>query len=322
MSVTRGQEKCMTGLLPENLITELLKGTGVYGGRSSRLIRTPGSYRPFTVTRKKSDLDIKFVEQSLDRLTERLDADWKSFYIKEATLTRNPYAILPLRKSSSVKDAICCRFSLEDSPLPLLVYFDPATLYFILAKYFGGEGAGAPKKNQVMTEIETRFLTTVLKGFKDCFLEAFGVPAVKLEKINCSAGDQRESLKSDHVVAGHVLKLEQGEFKFAVCLPVSFLQILQSSLKKKQPGQTDEADPVWQRTLMRVISKSDVKVDIHLGQLKIPFSKSVDLHAGDVLSWQNQAGARVELSFLGEKRMRGIIGTVGDNYAIQVDEVL
>lgn len=312
----------MTGLLPQNLLEDLVRDTSLPEG-PSRLVRTVARYKPFTVTQKRADVDLRQIEKMLEEWTARLDQDWKSFYLKDAVLTRTPGAIMPLRKSRLAKDSVCCLFELTDSALPLVVFFEPKTLYLILAKYFGSGDVMGSKKTQVVTDVETRFLTTVLKGVQESFSGVFGKVAISLKKLNAEPQDQRESLKADHVVTDFSLQIFQEDFRFAAGIPVMFLQALQASLSGKASAGAEEKDPAWQNALVRVVSDASVQVSIRLGQMEIPFSKSVELQVGDILPWHQSGGStNVEISFLGQLRMLGVVGTVGENYAIQVTRVV
>lgn len=312
----------MTGLLPQNLLEDLVRDTSLPEG-PSRLVRTVARYKPFTVTQKRADVDLRQVEKMFEEWTVRLDQDWKSFYLKDAVLTRTAGSIMPLRKCRLTKDSVCCLFELGDSALPLVVFFEPQTLYLILAKYFGSGDVMGSKKAQVMTDVETRFLSTVLKGVQESFSGVFGNVATSLKKLNAAPQDQRESLRADHVVTDFSLQISQEEFRFAAGIPVSFLQAFQASLTGQGSGSAEEKDPAWQRALVRVVSDSSVQVSIRLGQMEIPFAKSVTLQVGDILPWDRPGGSTdVEISFLGQLRMRGVIGTVGENYAIQVTQVV
>lgn len=314
----------MKGLLPDSLINDLLKDSGVYGGRS-RLIRTVGKYKSFTVTRKKSDLDLKFVEKLVTDFTASLDADWRVFYLKEAQLSRADVSIMPLKKCRAVKEGICCAFALGDLAAPLLLYFAPETLYLILAKYFGSGEVMGGKRAKVMTEIENDFLVKMLEGIRDCLVKSFGAifpVEMKLLKSNCTAEDQRDSLRNESAVVDYHLKVAEENFAFSLCVPPSFLEAIQMSLSGQGSAQEKQSDPLWQETLAHVVARSDVKIEISLGQIKIPFASSLKLQVGDVFPWERAGQPPAELAFLGSKRMTGVIGTVGGNYAVQIEKVL
>ena len=313
----------MTGLLPKEIIKSLLDESGVFG-RPHRLIRTAGKYKPFTVTRKKSDLDVKAVEKTFAGFLQILDRDWRPVYFKEATLTREEGGMISLRKGRFVKGAFCSVMTVAESKDPVLIYFNPVTVYRLLAKYFGSNGLSDTKKGSILTEIEVSFLEKILEGMAPALGKAFAElcpVTVATGMPYCPEVEQKEFLKNDHYASTFILKTESAEYPFTVCLPPGFLDVLKSGMDKKSSAAERELDPLWQETIKNVVSRSDVTVSIHVGGLVLPFSRSCALKVGDVIPWERTQGAKVEVAFLGATRMSGSIGTVGENYAVQIETV-
>jgi flagellar motor switch protein FliM len=169
-----------------------------------------------------------------------------------------------------------------------LVVLDTDLLFGIINCFFGGKGA-APKftdqRDYTATELRVadRFLQLVLAGLREAWS-----PVLKLEP-ELLGRETNPMFLTSHGAADMVatalfeLEVDGGKGSLWVSIPHAALEPLRDQLGGAAPGDTQERDENWARTLREEVKAARVRLNCTLGRTEVNLRQLLSLTAGDIL---------------------------------------
>lgn len=317
----------MKGLLPEELIQDLLKETGAYNKKEARrIIHTVGEFRPFQIKRKShSEFNLSLFEDVFDQLVISLQKDWKENFIKGCSIGRRESQLMSLKKFKFREESVCVLLKNKDVTEPFFFYMSPSGFYCLLNQYLGGLSMTSAKENiGELTEIESSVLKKITQSFLQCLQNDFASihPSnLDIARLNLNEEGQKDFYKMEFLTVDFLLNFENDKHQFSLVIPISFLKFVKNILDSQDETEQKKTDPLWKKVVTKTVLSTDIDLKINMGEFSIPFEKSLNLKVGDVFTWEKY-GPQVVVSFLERPRMKGTVGTVGENYAIHIDELL
>lgn len=314
----------MLGLLPDNLLQELLETTGAYEGiPSSRIVQT-GQFKRFDFQpKKKSDFDIGIFEDIFDVLRNKIEDEWRQEFYPDCKLVRQKGETLDLAKAKVREGYLGCVFSTDVIPEPFFLFLSQETFFFFLNQYLGGQGLASDKKNQVLTEIELGILKKNMEKIAGFIEEALALifPAkIKLEAVAIDDLAMKNQVRGEALAVEMAFPVNDEPKKFVFAVPSPFLNYL-AEQKKSGTDEAKQLDPIWQRVVSEACMDSVIEVVFKVDRIQIGFGASANMKPEDVLPW-DKPDSQVIGSYADQVRMIGTIGRVDGNYAVRVDEIV
>ena len=210
-------------------------------------------------------------------------------------------------------------------PLPAasLIWFQPALIFYLLERFFGGKGEEAGI-NRPITDIEQQVVSGIAKEFLKHLKRAWE----GLSEIDFSLKQVMINPLSTQIVAPEelVIKTEMKiimgdkEGKLACYLPFISIEPLLTKLTTKP--QTQEKDKEEAKGMEKGINLIPLSVAAELGRVKVTMQEILNLTEGDVLRLSGKVSEGVVINVANKPKFIGIPGISGGNIALQIKKVL
>lgn len=316
----------MEELLPKELIEDILSETGAFSPETATpVVRSVQNFKPFRIQAKpQEELDLALFSAVFDQAFTFVQTDWRKNFADGCTVSLHESGIMNLSKYRQREESLCVQLAVDEVPDAFLFFMLPGTLYFMLNSFFGGTAFRSAKDGGYLTDVELAVLERVSQSLSSCFSRAFHSvfpTRFKVARANVASEEQYEFMQTDFMLLDMVMNAGETKHHLAFAIPVSYLKYVKEQLGKRQSGELRKTDPNWQKLVADTVLSSEVEVNIGMGDVFIPFEKSVNLKPGDVLPW-DVTGPHVVMTILDRPAMKGTIGAIGERYAIKVDEML
>lgn len=314
----------MQGLLPDNIIQDLLQTTGAYGGGEPSRLVANGTFKKFNFQqKKKSEFDVSIFEDSFDLIKKRIQEDWQAEFSPDCQLIRQKGELKDLNKYKLREESFCCQYKSELFADSFFIFLGRETFFCLLNYYLGGDLSVSEKSNAVLTDIEDGILQQLVKRLAEYYQQGlktvYEVP-LKFAKAPLSDADQKPDLKSDFLVSEMEMALNDKKFKLAIAVPLALLNLLKEQQQSGGDSVVKKLDPLWQKVISDACLDSQLDLKFQLDQLNIKFGESLNLKVGDVFPW-DKSNNHLTVYYNEEPRMTGAIGIIDGNFAVRIDEL-
>ncbi len=313
----------MSSLLPKEIIEDILNSTGAYGdGKVARVLKGDFKHFDFQV-KKRSEFKLGVFEDGLDKFKELIESDWKLNYLPEFVLRRENAQLTELSRYTFRSQSVCCQYKSNIVADSFFIYFGRDSFFGLLNDYLGGAKLNSAKDAAQFTDIEMIFLKQVVERFEGFVSEAFSYLDkldLKLVKVGLGESDQKREFSAKHLLCEYIFTVLGKDYKVALAMPQSFLVHLKEKQERENSVESLKPDPSWQSVVTKAFLTTSVELVANLGNLQVPFDKSLNLKPGDTFEWAKE-NTKITLYQDGKPRVIGTIGVVGENFAVRVDEM-
>ncbi|MBU1261578.1 flagellar motor switch protein FliM [bacterium] len=210
-------------------------------------------------------------------------------------------------------------------PLPAasLIWFQPALVFYLLERFFGGKGEEAGI-NRAITDIEQQVVSGIAREFLKHLKRAWE----RLSEIDFSLKGVVINPLSAQIVAAEelVIKTEMKiimgdkEGKLACYLPFTSIEPLLTKLTTKP--QTQEKEKGESKGMERGMNLVPLSVTAELGRVRVTMKDILNFAQGDVLRLSGKVADGVVINVANKPKFIGIPGISGGNIALQIKKVL
>jgi flagellar motor switch protein FliM len=210
-------------------------------------------------------------------------------------------------------------------PLPAssLIWFQPALIFYLLERFFGGKGDEAGI-NRPITDIEQQVVSGIAKEFLKHLKRAWeGV-----SEIDFSLKQVMINPLSNQIVAPEELVIEtkmkiimgDKEGRLACYLPFISIEPLLAKLTTKP--QTQEKEKEETKGMEKGINLVPLSVAAELGRVNVSMQDILNLTEGDVLRLSGKVADGAVINVANKPKFIGVPGISGGNIAIQIKSVI
>jgi len=210
-------------------------------------------------------------------------------------------------------------------PLPAasLIWFQPALIFYLLERFFGGKGEEVGINRQI-TDIEQQVVSGIAKEFLKHLKRAWEA----LSEIDFSLNQIMINPLSTQIVAPEELMIKteikiimgDKEGKLACYLPFISIDPILAKLTTKPQTQGKEKEEA--KGMERGINLIPLSVSAELGRVKVTMKEILNLAEGDVLRLSGKVSEGVVMNVANKPKFIGIPGISGGNIALQIKKVL
>ncbi len=210
-------------------------------------------------------------------------------------------------------------------PLPAssLIWFQPALVFYLLERFFGGKGEEAGI-NRAITDIEQQ----VVSGIAKEFLKHLKIAWAGLSEIDFSLKQVVINPLSAQIVAPEELvikteiKIIMGDKEGRLACYLPFISIDPLLVKLTTKPQVQEKEKEEARGMEKGINLVPLSVAAELGRVRVTMQDLLNLTQNDVLRLSAKVADGVVVNVANKPKFIGIPGISGGNIALQIKKIL
>ena len=205
-----------------------------------------------------------------------------------------------------------------------LVTVESGLIYAVVDALLGGRGGSAPVliDGRAFTTIETKLVSRMLDLALSDFSEAFAPIepiTMGLERIETNPRFAAIAGNSNiWAVATFRVDMDGRGGKFSMLLPYATLEPVREKLLQRFMGEKSGRDHIWEEHMVSEISKTDISLDVVLGEAAMSLDKLRSLAVGDVVNLAQSPDAPLELRCGGVPLGRAQIGQRSGKMAVRL----
>lgn len=207
-----------------------------------------------------------------------------------------------------------------------LVVLDPALVFTVVDKFFGGGGGRFPARveGREFTATEMRVIHLLLKQIFADLAEAWALAMpLEFEYLNSETNPHFANIlmPREHIVVSRFqVELEAGGGEMHVALPWAMLEPIRDVLSATIQSDGGERDEKWTRALRNRLFDTGVEPLGVLAEIRTSLGKIVRLKPGDILPIDIKDPMSLHIE--GVPVFRGRFGVANGKHAVKITEVI
>lgn len=205
-----------------------------------------------------------------------------------------------------------------------LVTVESGLIYAVVDALLGGRGGTAPVliDGRAFTTIETKLVSRMVDLALRDFAEAFAPIepiSISLERIETNPRFAAIARNSNIcAVATFRIDMDGRGGKFSLLLPYATLEPVREKLLQRFMGEKSGSDHIWEGHMATEIAKTDISLDVVLGETAMSLERLRALAVGDVVNLMRDPDAALELRCGGVPLGRAQIGQRSGRMAVRL----
>jgi len=177
------------------------------------------------------------------------------------------------------------------------------------------------KKEGPLTSIEKKYFTRMVEGIFVIIAQAwsaFGPYKLSLNQLILEPENiSKITSEGDFVEAPFQVSFSETMSQFLFIYPKEALNLFESADSTTGQQVKTQKDEKWERGLLGAISETEMNVQVELGKIYLPLSKSIDLKLGEVFPLElDEEGHKVFVE--GKQAFFAKMGSLGEQKAAQI----
>ena len=201
-------------------------------------------------------------------------------------------------------------------------------IYSIVDVLLGGrQGASALRvEGRPYTTIETglveRMIEVVLADAQAAF-EPLSPVTFKVDRVETNPRFAAISRSANAAILVKLrIDMEDRGGMIEMLLPYATLEPIRELLLQMFMGEKFGRDAIWESHLASELWSTELQLDAVLDELEIPLSKAMQLEVGQTLMLNAKKNAKIDLRCGGIPLVKGHMGRLGDNIAVQIADTI
>ncbi|MFA6123700.1 MAG: flagellar motor switch protein FliM [Sphingomonas sp.] len=205
-----------------------------------------------------------------------------------------------------------------------LVTVESGLIYAVVDALLGGRGGSAPVliDGRAFTTIETKLVSRMLELALSDFSEAFApIEPITMDLERIETNPRFAAIAGNSnicAVATFRVDMDGRGGKFSMLLPYATLEPVREKLLQRFMGEKSGRDHIWEEHMVSEIKKTDIALDVVLGETAMSLDKLRSLAVGDVVNLSQSPDAPLELRCGGVPLGRAQIGQRSGKMAVRL----
>ena len=207
-----------------------------------------------------------------------------------------------------------------------IINIDSPMVYSILDALLGGRKAGAPLavEGRSFTAIEVtliqRFVELILKEMATAFLPIAKVE-FRHERMESNPSLATIAYPADSAVLFSIdVDMDNRGGHIEILIPYPTLEPVRHLLRQMFMGDKSSRHSIWQDHWVNELQRTDVELEVSLGEVTALLSEIMSLEVGSTLSLGKNPKDLVVLRCGDANLLRGRVGRVGEKMAVRVED--
>ncbi|WP_188054503.1 MULTISPECIES: flagellar motor switch protein FliM [unclassified Sphingosinithalassobacter] len=215
-------------------------------------------------------------------------------------------------------------FKIEEWESYGLITVESGLIYAVVDALLGGRGGNPPMTidGRAFTTIETGLVSRMLELALDDFAEAFSPIepiTMKLERIETNPRFAAIAGSSNLCAsASYRVDMDGRGGQFTILLPYATLEPVREKLLQRFMGEKSGRDSIWEAHMASEIRKTQVTVNVLLGEEPMPLAKLRALEVGETIQLHKNPDDALELQCGGVPLGLAQIGQRGGKVAVRL----
>ncbi|MBO9713510.1 MAG: flagellar motor switch protein FliM [Sphingomonas sp.] len=205
-----------------------------------------------------------------------------------------------------------------------IVTVDSGLIYAVVDALLGGRGGGQPMviDGRAFTTIETRLVARMLELALNDFARAFEPIepiTIALERIETNPRFAAIAGTSNIcATAGFRVDMDDRGGSFQLLLPYATLEPVRDKLLQRFMGEKSGRDSIWEAHMVSEVRKTNVDVDVVLGEKAMPLAALRSLEVGQTIALDRGPDDALDLACGGVRLARAQIGQRSGRVAVRL----